>query len=210
MWKKFVPLFVVLVLAIVGVGAWLAVQPSQTPVADISQQAQPVAEPSTPQPVQAEPGGGGEVVSVPPVPVTSEQPVPATAPVDEKESVKELAEPSAAPVPVSAGGPTETVPVSQRVVQYDGAAFSPNMLTVKKGETVTFVNNGKNPMWVASAMHPTHTAYPTKGGCLGSTFDACKGYGTGSSWSFTFDEVGSWGYHDHLNASAWGRVVVER
>lgn len=207
MWKKFVPLFIVLVLVVVGVGVWLGTQRTPAPV---SEQVTPSELNNTPQPVAAEPGGGGVVPSVPPAPVTAEQPVSAQAPVEERESIKELVEPSAAPVPVSAGGPAEAVPSVQRVVQYDGLAFSPNMITIKKGETVRFVNNGKNPMWVASAMHPTHTVYPTKGGCLGSTFDACRGYGTGSSWEFTFDEVGSWGYHDHLNASAWGKVVVEK
>lgn len=206
MWKKFVPLFIVLVLVVVGAGVWLSTQQSAVPVSELSAP----SEPSASQPVAAEPGGGGIVPSVPPAPVTSEQPVPTNTPVEEEESAKELAEPSALPVPVSAGGPAEVVPSAQHIVQYDGSVFSPKTVTVKKGETVTFVNNGKNSMWVASAMHPTHTVYPTKGGCLGSTFDACRGYGTGSSWEFTFDEVGSWGYHDHLNASAWGKVVVEK
>lgn len=208
MWKKIVPLFIVLIVVVVGIGVWLGTQRLPVP-APVSEQAAP-SELNIPQPVAAEPGGGGVVPSVPPASVTSEQPVSAQAPVEERESVKELVEPSAAPVPVSAGGPTEVVPSAQHIVQYDGLAFSPNMITIKKGETVTFINNGKNPMWVASAMHPTHTVYPAKGGCLGSTFDACRGYGAGSSWEFTFDEVGSWGYHDHLNASAWGKVVVEK
>lgn len=207
MWKKFVPLFIVLVLVVVGVGVWLGMQRLPAPV---SEEAAPLESNNAPQPVAAEPGGGGIVPSVPPAPVAAEQPVSADASVEEKESTKELVEPSAAPVPVSAGGPAEVVPSAQHIVQYDGSAFSPNRVTIKKGETVTFVNNGKNPMWVASAMHPTHTVYPTKGGCLGSTFDACRGYGAGSSWAFTFDEIGSWGYHDHLNASAFGKIVVEK
>jgi hypothetical protein len=66
-------------------------------------------------------------------------------------------------------------------------------------------------MWVASAQHPTHTVYPEKtdADCLGSAFDACEGVSPGNSWSFTFNEVGEWGYHNHLRANHWGRVIVE-
>ena len=64
-------------------------------------------------------------------------------------------------------------------------------------------------MWPASAFHPTHKAYPTTGGCLGSTFDACKGVLPGESWSFKFDIAGSWKYHDHLKPIVFGTIVVE-
>ena len=64
-------------------------------------------------------------------------------------------------------------------------------------------------MWTASAVHPTHRAYPTTGGCLGSTFDACKGVQPGASWSFRFDIAGTWKYHNHLNPNNTGAIVVE-
>jgi len=62
-------------------------------------------------------------------------------------------------------------------------------------------------------MHPTHTVYPgsdvKKCGSDESIFDACKGLEQGESFSFTFNEIGSWGYHDHLRASTTGKIVVE-
>ncbi|OHA38709.1 MAG: hypothetical protein A3G03_02780 [Candidatus Taylorbacteria bacterium RIFCSPLOWO2_12_FULL_44_15c] len=64
-------------------------------------------------------------------------------------------------------------------------------------------------MWTASAVHPTHRAYPTSGGCLGSTFDACAGVQSGNSWSFKFDISGTWKYHNHLNPGDTGTIVVE-
>ena len=82
-------------------------------------------------------------------------------------------------------------------------------MTIKTGTTVTFTNEDSNQHWPASAMHPTHTAYPESGGCIGSKFDACKGLAQGESFSFTFNEIGSWGYHDHLRASMTGKIVVE-
>src|SRR3989344_2788172 len=44
-------------------------------------------------------------------------------------------------------------------VTYDGSGFSPKEIVVKLGDTVTFVNASGGKMWVASAMHPTHTVY---------------------------------------------------
>lgn len=99
--------------------------------------------------------------------------------------------------------------LAKNIVTYSDAGFSPSELTIKVGDTVTWVNNSSDKMWVASAKHPTHTVYPTTGGCIGSTFDACKGDPPGSSWSFKFDVAGTWGYHDHLDASHFGKIVVQ-
>lgn len=89
------------------------------------------------------------------------------------------------------------------------SGYSPSTITVKKGETVTWKNESAQETWPASAMHPTHAVYPIKGGCIGSTFDACKGFKKGESWSFTFDAVGTWKYHDHLNPSHFGTIIVK-
>jgi plastocyanin len=98
--------------------------------------------------------------------------------------------------------------LAENLVIYADDGFSPSMLEVKNGATVTFHNDSSNSVWPASAFHPTHGEYPTKGGCLGSTFDACRGVLPGESWSFTFDTVGDWKYHDHLNASKFGSIIV--
>jgi plastocyanin len=95
------------------------------------------------------------------------------------------------------------------VIEITSSGFSPQRITINQGETVTWVNRNNEEHWPASAQHPTHRVYPTTGGCLGSTFDACKGLAQGEEWSFTFDEKGSWNYHDHLNPGLFGTVVVE-
>ena len=98
---------------------------------------------------------------------------------------------------------------TQSAITYTSGGFSPSVINVKKGEEVTFLNESGGAMWPASAIHPTHTLYPTQGGCVGSTFDACQGIQPGDSWSFKFDIAGSWKYHNHLNPSQTGTVVVE-
>ncbi len=85
-------------------------------------------------------------------------------------------------------------------VKYDGTAFSPNKLTVKVGDTVVFKNNSTSAFWPASGPHPTHTNYPE--------FDAKKAIPAGGTYSFVFTKVGTWPYHNHLNATQFGSITV--
>jgi plastocyanin len=100
-------------------------------------------------------------------------------------------------------------------ITYTDAGFSPTRVEINKGDTVTFVNESPRDMWVASARHPSHTVYPgtdvTKCGKVGADkmFDACKGVEPEGEWSYTFTNTGEWNYHDHLNASKFGTVVVK-
>ena|SRR3989344_3828155 len=95
------------------------------------------------------------------------------------------------------------------VITYTGTGYSPSALEIKAGETVTFKNESQQSMWPASAMHPAHKEYPTTGGCLGSTFDACMGVQMGDDWSFKFDIAGNWKYHDHLSPKNFGTIIVK-
>lgn len=106
-------------------------------------------------------------------------------------------------IDVSVGSPAATI-------TYTDAGYSPASVTIKKGQTVRWINNSASKTWPASAVHPTHAAYPVKSAsdCLGSSFDACRGLSQGESWDFTFNEVGTWKYHNHLKASNFGTVVV--
>ncbi len=99
-------------------------------------------------------------------------------------------------------------------ITYNGSSFSPANVTIAKGGTVTWVNQGSGSMWVASGVHPTHTLYDgtneqahCAAGYTGpAPFDQC---GNGSNFTFTFDKTGSFQYHNHLNPSANGTVVVQ-
>ena len=101
-------------------------------------------------------------------------------------------------------------------VTYNGDNFSPSTVTIAEGGTVTFTDTdtGPNPqMWVASDPHPIHNGYDgtslqqhcAPGYTGAAPFDECS---SGTSFTFTFTKVGSWGYHDHLNESLGGTVVV--
>jgi plastocyanin len=101
--------------------------------------------------------------------------------------------PAQTPPPAPVGPKTHTISMTD-------SAYSPVSLTVKKGDIVRFVNNGTKANWPASAPHPTHTDY--------AAFDPKQGIEAGKSWSFKFDRVGTWKYHDHLNPTHFGTVVV--
>ena len=96
-------------------------------------------------------------------------------------------------------------------VSYSSSGFSPAVVTVEVGDTVVWANAGGGRMWVASAVHPTHTVYDGTSlnehciGGTGSSFDQCA---PGSSYSFTFNKVGEWGYHNHARANHTGTVIV--
>ncbi|MDP3901663.1 MAG: hypothetical protein Q8Q37_01635 [bacterium] len=104
----------------------------------------------------------------------------------------------------------EGLPVDTSLkILYTDAGYEPNELRVTVGASVVFENQSSLSMWTASAAHPTHRVYPTAGGCIGSTFDSCAGIQPGQSWSFIFDQIGIWGYHNHLRPNYTGTIIVE-
>ncbi|MBI5733145.1 hypothetical protein HY967_04340 [Candidatus Jorgensenbacteria bacterium] len=156
--------------------------------------------------LQSKPGGTDLSVrpSEPVVQPTPVKPTPAPAPTP-TQTTPETPKGPANQTPSAPHNPGEDIEVI-----FTDAGFAPQTLTVKMGKVVTFKNLGSVQVWPASAFHPTHEIYPTTGGCLGSTFDACRGINSGESWSFKFDVAGNWKYHDHLNPSRSGTIVVEK
>lgn len=101
------------------------------------------------------------------------------------------------------------------IVEITSTGFKPSTLEIAKGDTVEFVNRDTTPHWPASAMHPSHTVYPGSGIEKCGTaeekniFDACRGIPQSGTWSFVFENAGSWGYHDHLNSKLFGKIEVK-
>ena len=86
-------------------------------------------------------------------------------------------------------------------IAYDGKAFSPSQLTIKNGDVVIFMNNSDKSFWPASGPHPVHTNYPE--------FDAKKAIAPGQKFQFKFTKTGEWPFHDHLNSSVFGKIIVQ-
>ncbi|HET9641561.1 MAG TPA: hypothetical protein VFP46_01780 [Candidatus Paceibacterota bacterium] len=109
---------------------------------------------------------------------------------------------------------TASTTPSGTTVTYTDQGFSPASISVRSGTKVTFVNQSSGQMWVASGVHPTHSIY--SGTTLsqhcpdtaGTAFDECSSVGTGGTYTFTFAKVGTWKYHNHVNAGDFGSVTV--
>lgn len=108
---------------------------------------------------------------------------------------------------------TATNTPQSATVHMTANGFEPKSVSVAKGGTITWVNDTNENMWVATAMHPTHSSYDNTTRaehCVASysgkvPFDQCA---PGSTYSFTFGEEGAFNYHNHSNASQFGSVTV--
>jgi len=115
----------------------------------------------------------------------------------------------------NSGTTSQSNPSGSNTIAITSSGYSPSTLTINKGDTVTFVNQGSSSNWPASNVHPTHTSYPGSSiqKCGSSQesniFDACHGLRGGESYSFTFNDAGSWRYHDHLHPTSGGTIVVK-
>ncbi|MEJ0021589.1 MAG: cupredoxin domain-containing protein [Candidatus Doudnabacteria bacterium] len=96
---------------------------------------------------------------------------------------------------------TTTQAVSQTPeIDMTSKGFNPAAVTIKQGATVIFKNTDSEGHWPASNPHPTHTDLPG--------FDALQPVTPGSTYSYTFTKLGTWGFHDHLNPTTHGSVIV--
>ncbi len=88
----------------------------------------------------------------------------------------------------------------QNTVTLTADGFSSAVLTIKVGTAVTWMNKSGAEATVNSDPHPVHTDYQPLN--LGRFPD-------GGSLSLTFDKPGTYGYHNHLNPSQTGKIIVQ-
>ncbi len=86
-------------------------------------------------------------------------------------------------------------------VSHTKSGFFPKTLTIKKGDTVRFVNNSDESMWVTS--NPDTTLSDI------SEFDSKKSYESNSIFTYTFTKIGTWNYHNRENSSVEGTIIVK-
>lgn len=121
---------------------------------------------------------------------------------------KPAAEVVAKPTPQPLGRETPKPSTASAIIQPSGkaeirvtaAGFEPKTITVKKGNIVVWLNESGQEVVINSAVHPTHKEYPPLN--LGKFPDA-------SSMSIVFYSSGKYSYHNHLNPSQTGTVIVE-
>ncbi|KKQ25287.1 MAG: hypothetical protein US62_C0002G0032 [Candidatus Woesebacteria bacterium GW2011_GWA1_37_8] len=95
---------------------------------------------------------------------------------------------------------TQTEELTTVDVILTDTGFSPQTVTLKAGTKVNWTNKSGKTATVNSADHPTHLKYPALN--LGNFSD-------GETLSLVFDKPGTYGYHNHLDSSQYGKIVVE-
>ncbi len=95
---------------------------------------------------------------------------------------------------------SSTSAVASATVTYSDNGFSPSSVTIKAGQSVEFKNSSASAISVNSDPHPTHTLYPEL------NLDRID---SGQSKLATFTKPGTYTYHNHLDASMRGTIVVQ-
>lgn len=90
---------------------------------------------------------------------------------------------------------------ANNIVAYHNDGFFPKSIEIKAGQYVTFQNVSDFDMWVASDPHPSH------GGLLG--FDELTSVKDSGKYSYVFTQTGTWKYHNDMDISKKGEVVVK-
>lgn len=85
------------------------------------------------------------------------------------------------------------------VIVFTDDGFSPEELEVKVGTVVTVRNDSAGRVQFSSDDHPTH---------LENQGMNLRILNSGESATFTANEVGEWGFHDHLDDSHAGSLTV--
>jgi plastocyanin len=96
-------------------------------------------------------------------------------------------------------GPSNTAK-SSVTISYVKGGFNPASVTVKSGGTVTIKNDSSEQLEFNSNPHPVHTDNPELN--VGSI-------APGQSKTITVVKVGTWGYHNHLDPSDQGTIIVQ-
>lgn len=105
-------------------------------------------------------------------------------------------EPTSTPV----SNPGAEMQNEEAKVTLTNAGFAPETLRVKTRTIVTWENKSQSLATVDSNVHPTHRLYP---------FLNLGNFDSGETISVTFQEAGTYTYHNHLNSSQTGTVIVE-
>lgn len=102
------------------------------------------------------------------------------------------------------------------IIHMNKDEFLPDRIVVKPGNRIIFENTSDTAIWPASNDHPNHTLYDGTSideHCDKETsiaFDACTGIAPNESWSFAFERVGIYHYHNHNDSFVEGVIIVRK
>lgn len=100
---------------------------------------------------------------------------------------------------------------SGSAVRYTADGFSPKTITIRRGQSVTWVNESGERLWIASDPHPQHTDYSGTARaehCATTRMDSFDACAAAEIYTFIFNKAGTWRYHNHAAANDVGTVIV--
>lgn len=100
----------------------------------------------------------------------------------------------------TSGIPTTAPPIKLNKVNLTVQGFEPSNLTIKVGQSVSWVNQTSKNGSVNSEDHPTHRLYP---------FLNLGAFPASSAVQAKFESKGTFKYHNHFIPSQKGTIVVE-
>lgn len=112
--------------------------------------------------------------------------------------------PSGYQAPAGTSKPTIEPTKEEVIITYTPTGFSPPEVTLKNGGKITWINKGDREVKIGANPHPIHTGNrEVSGGEF--TLDLQPG----GQKTVVVSKVGTLGYHNHLNASEGGTIIVK-
>ena len=97
---------------------------------------------------------------------------------------------------------TQTLVTNEALITVTNDGFDPATITIAKGTQITWTNGATEPHQVAADPYPKNDSIPG--------FDSTIILQQDESYSFTFEQTGTFTYHDELNPmNIKGSIVVE-
>lgn len=97
--------------------------------------------------------------------------------------------------------PTANTTAKTTTITYTGKTFSPVSVTIVVGDSVSFMNSSSTSVNIGSDPYPTNTDYlPLNLGLLAPGNTSSK---------IAFTKAGTYGYHNHLDATQTGTIIVK-
>ncbi len=89
-------------------------------------------------------------------------------------------------------------------VTYTDSGFTPSSVTLKKGGTLTWKNDASDQVQIGVNPHPVHT-----GNRAITNGEFTLDLNPGDTKTITINDTGTFGYHDHLDPTISGTIIVQ-
>lgn len=91
-------------------------------------------------------------------------------------------------------------PQPEYEILYTTDGYVPDWMDIEIGSRIAFKNVSDIPMWTASDPHPVHSDF--------SAFDARRPYLSGETYVYQFNDLGTFGFHNHEKSNHRGIIRV--